>query len=136
MSKCLFIGEWRWDSFGLKTKFLCIIIDEHLEWKVHIDLCKRNISSGNYILKSQKIILSTSSLTTIYYSMIHPYLPYGIMFWDSACKQHLHKIEVLQKSFKVYTRLGTMNTQCHYFTWVKLKKLTIYTHFNYWYLCI
>jgi hypothetical protein len=35
-----------------KTKFLGIIIDEHLEWKEHIDLCKRKISSGKYVLKS------------------------------------------------------------------------------------
>ncbi len=35
-----------------KTKFLGIIIDEHLEWKEHIDLCKRKISSGNYVVKS------------------------------------------------------------------------------------
>jgi hypothetical protein len=103
-----------------KTKFLGIIIDEHLEWKEHIDLCKRKISSGNYVLKSLKSTLTTSLLTTVYYSMIHPYLSYGLMLWGSACKQHLHKIEVSQKkTFEVYTRPGTMNTQCHYFTPVK-----------------
>ena len=59
-----------------KTKFLGIIVDQHLDWKEHIDLCKPY---------------------TIYYSIIHPYLSYGIMLWGSACKQYLHKIEVLQK---------------------------------------
>jgi uncharacterized pyridoxamine 5'-phosphate oxidase family protein len=49
-----------------KTKFLGIIIDEHLEWKEHIDLCKRKISSGNYVLKSLKSTLTTSLLTTVY----------------------------------------------------------------------
>jgi hypothetical protein len=29
--------------------------------------------------------------------MIHPYLSYGLMLWGSACKQHLHKIEISQK---------------------------------------
>ena len=80
-----------------KTKFLGIIVDEHLEWNEHINLCKRKISSGNYVLKSLKNTLSTSLLTTIYYSMIHPYLSYGIMLWGSTCKRHLHKIEILQK---------------------------------------
>ena len=48
-----------------KTKFLGIIVDKHIEWKEHIDLCKRKISSGNYVLKSLKNILSTSLLTAI-----------------------------------------------------------------------
>jgi len=42
--------------------------------------------------------MSTSLLTTVYYSMIDPYLSYEIMLWSpSACKPHLHKIEVLQQ---------------------------------------
>ena len=74
------------EEIGLvsKTKFLGIIIDEHLEWKYHIDMCKRKISSGNYVLRSLKHILTTSVLTTIYYSMIHPYISYGLMLWGSA----------------------------------------------------
>ena len=76
------------EEIGLvsKTKFLGIIIDEHLEWKYHIDMCKRKISSGNYVLKSLKHILTTSVLTTIYYSMMHPYISYGLMLWGSAYK--------------------------------------------------
>ena len=33
------------EEIGLvsKTKLLGIIIDEHLEWKYHIDMCKKNI---------------------------------------------------------------------------------------------
>ena len=48
-----------------KTKFLGIIIDQHLEWKYHIHMCKKKISSGNYVFKSLKNILTTSILTTI-----------------------------------------------------------------------
>ena len=80
-----------------KTKFLGIIIDQHLEWKYHIDMCKKKISSGNYVLKSLKNILTTSILTTIYNSMIHPYISYGLMLWGSAYKSYLHTIEILQK---------------------------------------
>ena len=76
------------EEIGLvsKTKFLGIIIDEHLEWKYHIDMCKRKISSGNYVLRSLKHILTTSVLTTIYHSMIHPYIAYGLMLWDLHIK--------------------------------------------------
>ena len=87
------------EEIGLvsKTKFLGIIIDEHLEWKYHIDMCKRKISSGNYVLKSLRHILTTSVLTTIYYSMIHPYISYSLMLWVSAYTSNLHVIEILQK---------------------------------------
>ena len=61
--------------------------------------------------------------------MIHPYLTNGRMLWGSASKQQLHKIEVLpKKPFEIYTRLGTTNTECHYFTRVKylFKKKDLY----------
>ena len=58
---------------------------------------QEKISCGNYVLKSLKNILTTSILTTIYYSMIHPYISYGLMRWGSAYKSYLHTIEILQK---------------------------------------
>ena len=51
----------------------------------------------NYVLKSLKNSLTTSILTTIYYSMIHPYISYGLMLWRYAYKSYLHMIEILQK---------------------------------------
>ena len=57
----------------------------------------KNISSGNYVLKNLNNIRTTSILTTIYYSMIHPYISYGLMLWGSAYKSYLHMIEILQK---------------------------------------
>jgi len=48
-----------------KTKFLGIIVDENLEWKVHIHLCKR--SSGNYILKVFPVVVKyyNSTINTL-----------------------------------------------------------------------
>ena len=42
--------NWEETVLFSKTKFLGIIVDEHLEWKEHIDLCKQKISSGKYVL--------------------------------------------------------------------------------------
>ena len=53
-------------------------------------------ASGNYVLRNLKHIQTTSVLTTIYYSMIHPYISYGLMLWGSAYKSNLHMIEILQ----------------------------------------
>jgi len=40
-----------------KTKLVGIIGDEHLEWKEHIDLCKRKISNSNCSKKPEKYSL-------------------------------------------------------------------------------
>ena len=52
----------------------------------HIYMCKRNISSGNYVLKSLNNILTTSVPTTIYYMLL-----------GYAYKSYLYMIKMLQK---------------------------------------
>jgi len=79
-----------------KTKFLGITIDENLNWKEQINVCKGKISSGLYILGRLKKTLSTTLLTTIYYSMIHPYLSYGLLLWGSANKQYIKGLGIQQ----------------------------------------
>ncbi len=79
------------------TKFLGLYIDEQLTWSKHIEHCKKKMSSGIYAINMSKNILSTNHLKTLYYSMVHPYITYGIMLWYNTYKKHIHKLEVLQK---------------------------------------
>jgi len=78
------------------VKFLGIIIDEHLDWHRHIDHCKCKISSGMYALSSLKNTLGSKQLKMLYYSLIHPYLTYGIVLWGAANKKHINKLRILQ----------------------------------------
>ena len=41
--------------------------------------------------------MPTDSLKTLYYTMIHPYLTYGILAWGNTTQANLKKINVLQK---------------------------------------
>ena len=84
-------------SFATQTKFLGLIIDEYLEWDDHIKLCRNKISSGIYAVNSLKHILSIGLLKTVYYSMIYPYISYGILLWGSTYKRHLNTIAIQQK---------------------------------------
>ena len=79
------------------VKFLGILIDEELRWKDHIEHCRKKICSGIYALNSSKKCLTTSNLKMLYYSLIHPYLTYGILLWGSAYKTNLQKLIILQK---------------------------------------
>ena len=78
------------------TKFLGINIDEHLDWQVQINACRNKISSGIYALNSLKNILPTQQLKSIYYSLVHSHLSYGLVLWGAARKQFLHKLNILQ----------------------------------------
>jgi len=84
-------------GFVTNTKFLGLIIDEHLEWNDHINLCRNRLASGVYTINSLKNILSIGLLRTIYYSMIYPYISYGILLWGSSYKHHLNTIAIQQK---------------------------------------
>ncbi len=79
------------------TKFLGVFIDDKLEWNHHIDHVKKKMASGIYAMNSSKHILSYSNLKTLYFSLVHPYLLYGILLWGNAYKKHIHKLNVLQK---------------------------------------
>ena len=73
-----------------------VIIDERLEWKNHIDICKNKLLSGIYAINSFNNAIPTIQLKTLYYTLIHPYLTYGVLLWGGALKKHIHKLQVLQ----------------------------------------
>ena len=88
-----------------KAKFLGIMIDEKLNWNDHIKYCKNKLSSGLYAINSSKHILSREHLRSLYYTLIHPHLTYGLLLWGSTYKTFLHKLEVLQnKSIRSITK--------------------------------
>ena len=79
------------------TKFLGIHIDQQLKWDVHVDSIKSKISSSLFIMNKVKHFISTSLMKILYYSMVYPYLTYGIALWGSTFQCHIHKLKVLQK---------------------------------------
>ena len=68
------------------TKFLGLYIDNKLQWTNHIKHCKSKIASSLYAIRAAKHVLSYEHMRTLYFSMIHPYLDYGIMLWGSQIK--------------------------------------------------
>lgn len=79
------------------TKFLGIFIDERLRWDAHINHIQKKIKSGIYALNLCKTYMASGTLRMLYFSLIHPHLLYGGMFWGSTYKKHIHCITVLQK---------------------------------------
>ena len=70
------------------VKFLGINFDPQLTFKHHVQSISKKISSSLYFLRSAKHVLTKNALTSIYYSLVHSHLIYGILIW-SCCAQYL-----------------------------------------------
>ena len=79
------------------TTFLGIHIDDKLKWDVHINKIKSRLSSSLYAINKIKHFAPIKILTTLYYSMVYPYLIYGITQWGSTFKTHINKLNIMQK---------------------------------------
>ena len=78
-------------------KFLGLHIDETLSFNHHINTISSKLSQSLFIMQRAKNLLSTAALTTLYYSMIHCHLNYGINIWGSATPANLKCVILKQK---------------------------------------
>ena len=80
-----------------KNKFLGIVIEEHLNWALHIShLC--NIIARNVgILQKLRYFIPTYVLKILYHSLILSQLQYCTLLWANSYRSHLHKLRLLQK---------------------------------------
>ena len=64
--------------------FLWIILDENIHWKPHIENVACKLAKYCGVLSKLKNFLSLHILRTLYYSMIHPHLNYGLLVGGSS----------------------------------------------------
>ncbi len=81
------------------VKYLGIHIDSHLNWKtqVHNIFKKIQRSIGSYILSKLRYYVTSKILLQLYYSLIHPFLTYGIVVWGNTYESSLKPLVLLQK---------------------------------------
>ena len=80
-----------------KTKFLGIIIDQHLTWKSHIEYIATKISKTIGILCRIRFYINQALLKILYNNLIYPYLYYGNIVWANNYPTRLDKLLKLQK---------------------------------------
>jgi hypothetical protein len=78
------------------VKFLGINLDHKLDWHAHARYVTNKLSSGIYVLNSAKHLLLAQHLKMLYYTLLHPYLTYGIILWGSAWSSLLNPIAMKQ----------------------------------------
>ena len=65
-------------------KFLGVYLDEHLNWSNHIESLIQRMSCTLYALNKVKKMLPLSALRTLYISLIHSRISYGISAWGNS----------------------------------------------------
>ena len=81
-----------------KYKFLGVEIDNNVRFNDHIISIRGKISKTIGILFRLRDTLPRSSLKSIYYALIHPYIEYCLPIYGGTYEVHLNPLFVLQKS--------------------------------------
>ena len=79
------------------TKFLGIIIDEHLDWKVHIGKLSNKIARNVGMPNKRKHFLPVYIMKTLYSSLIESHLQYCTLLWANSHVTNIRKLQLLQK---------------------------------------
>ena len=107
------------------TKFLGVIIDQHLNWSEHIMCVKRKIAKGIGILFKARKVLPMTTVHNLYYTFVYPHLVYCIEIWGSASDCYLSQLFKLQKRVvRLLTSSGYRDHSADLFK--KTKVLSIY----------
>ena len=78
-------------------KFLGILLDEYLSFDAHCESLCTKLARSNFIISRVKNLLPTATLKTLYYSLIHPHLLYGLPIYSCTTQKNLSKIFRMQK---------------------------------------
>ena len=76
-----------------KTKCLCIIIEEHLNWATHINHLCNIIARIVRILQKLRSFIPAYVLEILYHSLILSHLQYCTLLWANSYYSHLHKLQ-------------------------------------------
>ena len=65
-------------------KFLGTQLDNHLNWKAHIDQVLPELSAECYAVRQMYHICDENTLKSIYFAYFHSITKYGIIFWGNS----------------------------------------------------
>ena len=80
-----------------ETKFLGVIVEQHLLWRSHILSVEASISKQCGILYLVRNSLDQRSLRLIYYTLIYPTLTYCLAVWGGSSNTSLNCLVTVQK---------------------------------------
>ena len=79
------------------TKFLGVILDSQLSWKLHVKYIKGKVCKSIGIIYRAKHFLNRDSLICLYHAFLYPYLVYCVSIWGGSNVTTLSPIIKVQK---------------------------------------
>ena len=73
------------------------MVDEHLNWKDHINIIENKLPKNLGLLDKAKQFLNAQAMKSLYFSFIHSYLTYGNVVWCSTSMNKTKKLFSNQK---------------------------------------
>ena len=70
-------------------KYLGIYLDEHLQWEPQIQHVNNKLAKNVGIINKLRNYLDFHMLKQLYYTLIYPYLNYGLASWGTAYREHV-----------------------------------------------
>ena len=80
-----------------KARFLGIIIDEDLNWDMHLEYLEQKLNSSIITIKRIKKFIPKEHYSKLYYTLFVSHLIYGISAWGSSSACRISKIFSIQK---------------------------------------
>lgn len=78
------------------VKYLGVYVDKHLNWEPQIQHVNSKLAKNIGIIYKLRNYVDLNVLKQLYYTLIYPYLNYGIMSWGAAYKTKLTRIQIKQ----------------------------------------
>lgn len=69
------------------TKFLGLYIDNHLDWKSHIEQLSKKLKRAAYALLKISRKVNEEAVLIAYDGLVNSLMRYGIVFWDNSTNQ-------------------------------------------------
>ena len=79
-----------------KTKYLGLILDEHLTFKYHLENLKLKLNRANCLLSKIRYFVKFPLLRTIYYALFDTHLRYGCQIWGQNQSKIVEAIKTTQ----------------------------------------
>ena len=89
------------------VKFLGILIDDKLDWNIHVTSLLIKLKCSLYLLNCGRNFMSTHCMKLLYYAHFYSHLSYGISIWGSMLKgTQLQKLQLIQnKAVKIILKI-------------------------------
>lgn len=103
-------------------EFLGMVIDQHMDWKEHVEKVCSKLKRNCFALIQLKKCLNRESLVNAYYAMIYSIISYGIVVWGQSVE--VSRVFVLQKKIIRHIFDLEYRTSCRN-TFIQEKILTV-----------